>query len=344
MLDVEADGDSQESSLRDRLAPTARRADVDAHAHPLRLDTSTRSPSVSPPPWEVVEPPLTNGRGHRADTDADWATKAEASFAQKQTSRRLIPVSSYYFGPPPSDSAFGTDPIGQIGVHHPREIVRVERDYSGGDVVQFAPTYPLELEGRITPTQFLETVNAINELLIAAHSLRHSFVDNFLDIFTLHFSKLVMSSHYDRVRFLVPVSRCWAGLTWVHAAANDAPASSYRGPQYGALQSGGAEHPLATQGRVFVRECTRPSHFRALLNQTPVPPFPCDRVPYSLRSSIIDLVLVVALDLELWSLGLDGLVSPASCILHRHLFYSYHYFASSTTFLLAHALTCFIVG
>ena len=66
-----------------------------------------------------------------------------------------IPHSSYYFGPPPSTSAFGTDPIGQIGVHHPREIIRIERDYSAGDLAQFSLAYPLELEGRVSITLLL---------------------------------------------------------------------------------------------------------------------------------------------------------------------------------------------
>lgn len=47
------------------------------------------------------------------------------------------------------DSAYGTNPIGHIGVHHPRELIRIERDYSGGEVIQFSPVYPLELEGRV---------------------------------------------------------------------------------------------------------------------------------------------------------------------------------------------------
>ncbi|KAI0035274.1 Golgin subfamily A member 7/ERF4 family-domain-containing protein [Vararia minispora EC-137] len=114
------------------------------------------------------------------------------------TRRTRPPVSAYLFGPPPPDSAYGTDPVGQLGVHHPREILRIERDYSGGEIVQFSPTYPLELEGRITPTQFLETINAFNEILISAYSLRHGFIDNALDIFSLHLSRLVMSTHYDR--------------------------------------------------------------------------------------------------------------------------------------------------
>ena len=64
-------------------------------------------------------------------------------------SRPLVPYSSYYFGPPPPDAAYGTPPVGQIGLHHPREIVRIERDYSGGELPQFSPVYPLEFEGRV---------------------------------------------------------------------------------------------------------------------------------------------------------------------------------------------------
>jgi len=109
-----------------------------------------------------------------------------------------IPRSSYYVGPPGIDSAYGTDPVGQIGVHYPREIVRIERDYAGGELVQFQPTFPLELDGRITPTQFLETINGINEMLISAHSLKRSFMDNTLALCTLYLSLLVMDTHYER--------------------------------------------------------------------------------------------------------------------------------------------------
>ena len=71
------------------------------------------------------------------------------SCAKSRQVKRSVPVSSYYFGPPPPGSAYFTPPVGQIGVHHPREIVRVERDYSGGEIVQFSSTYPLEFEGRV---------------------------------------------------------------------------------------------------------------------------------------------------------------------------------------------------
>ena len=72
------------------------------------------------------------------------------------SSRPRIPHSAYYFGAPPPDSAYGTDPCGQIGVHHPREVVRIERDYSGGELPQFTPTYPLELEGRVSALSLIQ--------------------------------------------------------------------------------------------------------------------------------------------------------------------------------------------
>lgn len=138
--------------------------------------------------------------------------------------RRVVPISVHRLGPPPEDSAYFTPPVGQIGVHRPREIVRVERDYTGGEVVQFSSAYPTELEGRvsvfrvrgftlllfllrekmaqITPRQFMENINAINEILISAYSVWHSVLDNCVEIFSLQLSRVVISTHYERVRLL----------------------------------------------------------------------------------------------------------------------------------------------
>lgn len=72
----------------------------------------------------------------------------------RKARRGGVPVSSYHFGPPGRDSVYYTPPMGRIGVHHPREIVRVERDYTGGEIVQFSSVYPMELEGRVSPFFF----------------------------------------------------------------------------------------------------------------------------------------------------------------------------------------------
>ncbi|GJE94191.1 Erf4 domain-containing protein [Phanerochaete sordida] len=164
----------------------------DALNHPLRMDIHP----PSPPPWEVIHPP--ESIENVLAESRVYPSHGAANGRRPLTSRPLIPRSAYYFGPPPIDSAYGSDPVGHIGVHHPREIIRVERDYASGELAQFAATYPLELEGRITPTQFLETINTINEHLIEAHSLRHAFIDNALSFFTLQLSRLVLSSHYEK--------------------------------------------------------------------------------------------------------------------------------------------------
>jgi len=155
--------------------------------HPLKVDIPPNS--HSPPLWEIIGPSEDNETPRRATNE---------TYAARQSSRMLIPKSSYYYGPPPPDTAFGTDPIGQIGIHHPREVVRIERDYSGGEIIQFSAVYPLEFEGRMTPTQFLESINAINEILISAHSLSRSCMDNMLAFFTLQLSRLVTTTHYEK--------------------------------------------------------------------------------------------------------------------------------------------------
>ncbi|PPQ90449.1 hypothetical protein CVT25_014967 [Psilocybe cyanescens] len=169
---------------------------VARRASHLRLDL--KPAPASPLPWEQVDPPPDNNSKSIAGYYSPVSSQKFRTLQNSGGPRPLIPKSSYYFGPPAPDSAYGTPPVGQIGVHHPREILRVERDYTGGELIQFAPIYPLELEGRITPTHFLESINAINELLISAHSLRHSLVDNALAIFSLQISKLFVQSHFEK--------------------------------------------------------------------------------------------------------------------------------------------------
>ncbi|KAF8624788.1 hypothetical protein AX15_005678 [Amanita polypyramis BW_CC] len=182
-------------SMNARLAyrvETTPNASKRASHHRLDLKLS------SPAPWELIGPPSDDGRKEANEFYTGYDSRKDNPMGNSTNVRSLIPKSSYYHGPPTGDTAFGTAPMGHIGVHHPREILRIERDYSGGEVIQFSPSYPLELEGRITPTQFLESINLINEVLISAHSLRHSFLDNALAVFTLQLSRLVFTSHYER--------------------------------------------------------------------------------------------------------------------------------------------------
>jgi len=200
---VVEDGDITDSPGGDLYSTLEKKPSPAASRRASHLHLNLKPPS--PQPWDIIDPP--ESEGHKGGPDY-YSTLGSHKFHTLQSTtcvffillgcRPLIPKSSYYFGPPPSDSAFGTPPMGQIGVHHPREVIRIERDYTGGELVQFAPIYPLELEGRITPTHFLESINAMNELLISAHSLRRSFLDNTLAVLTLQLSRLFLTSHYEK--------------------------------------------------------------------------------------------------------------------------------------------------
>jgi len=158
---------------------------------PIDVQTTSQPQPPDPTPWES---------GAASPLSEDYVVVRLPTFPPKPGKARRggVPVSSYRFGPPGRDSVYYTPPMGRIGVHHPREIVRVERDYTGGEIVQFASVYPMELEGRITPRQFMESINAINEILISANSLWHSVFDNGVEIFSLQLSRLVISTHYER--------------------------------------------------------------------------------------------------------------------------------------------------
>ena len=159
--EIVLEAEDRQTGLKDGMEYTSTEKDS-SMPHPKRtshLHLNLKPPS--PQPWELVEPPTTYSaapqkpRGFQgmvlespcvlSSTNpyrADGPTKFRST-------RPSIPKSSYYFGPPPLDAAFGTPPVGQIGVHHPREIIRIERDYTGGELTQFTPIYPLELEGRV---------------------------------------------------------------------------------------------------------------------------------------------------------------------------------------------------
>ncbi|QRV76729.1 coiled-coil vesicle tethering family A protein [Ceratobasidium sp. AG-Ba] len=176
------------------------------YVHPLAVAETAPGRANLPPPQSGAQTGSVRSRGRIPDP-LEVLPFGESPTQHGPDRGRRPPHSSYYNGPPPLDSAYGSDPVGQIGVHYPREILRIERDYSGGELIQFHPTFPLELEGRVTPVQHQESMNQINEILISAHRLLPSFIHNALGILTLYISTLFIPSHYDkemrRLRLLI---------------------------------------------------------------------------------------------------------------------------------------------
>ncbi|XP_006454820.1 hypothetical protein AGABI2DRAFT_190055 [Agaricus bisporus var. bisporus H97] len=203
--ELPAENDADPQAIRDgsMAQPTEQEFMEKGEEEPSARPPTTKAPhlylelkSAMPPPqsWDPNGPLPTIVQTKLEYSESTSAVQPKSA----ANSRSLKPKSSYYFGPPPEDSAFGTAPVGQIGVHHPREMIRIERDYSGGELPQFAAIYPLELQGRISPTQFLESINSINEILISAYSLRHGFIDNAITVLSLQLSRLFLKTHYEK--------------------------------------------------------------------------------------------------------------------------------------------------
>jgi hypothetical protein len=77
-----------------------------------------------------------NQNSHHLDTATTGSENNGSGFTKVGARRKSIQV-------------FGTPPVGIIGLHKPREIIRIDRDYSSGEICQFWSGYPVELQGRV---------------------------------------------------------------------------------------------------------------------------------------------------------------------------------------------------
>ena len=106
---------------------------------PLSRNPSTRSRPLSPPP-----PPL-------AHQNLSLHSRTQTQTSPTSPS---LPASSIA-----EQSIFGSPPAGIIGIDKPREIIRIERDYSSGTgITQFWAGWIWELEGRVR-TFFLPSLH-----------------------------------------------------------------------------------------------------------------------------------------------------------------------------------------
>ncbi|EPQ25946.1 uncharacterized protein PFL1_06401 [Pseudozyma flocculosa PF-1] len=176
-------------------APSQRHA---PHASASTAVTSNTSPSYDPSKHQAQQQSPTAAAAAAAVAVGGGGPGEPGGIDGGSPQKTLGPKSSYYFGPPGKERAFGTPPCGVIGRDKPREIVRIERDYTTGELPQFHPAFPLELEGRISPTVYSELVNDLNDLLISAHAPGRTWLDNVLAILTFYLSPMVLGTHHGR--------------------------------------------------------------------------------------------------------------------------------------------------
>ncbi|CAJ0643838.1 953_t:CDS:2, partial [Entrophospora sp. SA101] len=77
-------------------------------------------------------------------------------------------------------------------------LVRIERDFTRGELCQFQTAFPLEIDGRIEPRRFQKTIDKLNELLEKAHHPKYNILDNFLTCLTIYTSTFCIKSNYDK--------------------------------------------------------------------------------------------------------------------------------------------------
>lgn len=75
---------------------------------------------------------------------------------------------------------------------------RIERDFSTGEVIQFYPSMPPELEGRLASVDFSETINDINTILLSAQARGWALFDNALMLLTFYLSPYILGTRYHR--------------------------------------------------------------------------------------------------------------------------------------------------
>ncbi|KAL1413807.1 hypothetical protein Q8F55_001591 [Vanrija albida] len=154
---------------------------------------AARTSSTGPPPPQsngnaVPEPPKKLSR---------WEEKVQGDLAGWRGGVGA-PRSSVPHAAASSNTYYGQPPTGTIGRDLPKEIVRVERDYSLGDICQISTNFPVELDGRVTPTDFAKFVEAVNEPLRDAYSVSGAVVDNVIAVLSWWTSLWWRTSHFEK--------------------------------------------------------------------------------------------------------------------------------------------------
>ncbi|RSH85810.1 uncharacterized protein EHS24_003990 [Apiotrichum porosum] len=162
--------------------------------------TSSRGPSPRPP--STTRTPFDTTMNGSAEPFADpsesprklsrWEEKVQGDLAGWRGGEG-VPQAGV-----PNETYYGQPPTGVVGRDLPKEIVRIERDWSLGDICQFATAFPLELESRLSPASFQLFVEAINDPLREAYSTSGAVIDNIIAIVTWWTSLIWRTSHFEK--------------------------------------------------------------------------------------------------------------------------------------------------
>ncbi|KLT44281.1 hypothetical protein CC85DRAFT_283795 [Cutaneotrichosporon oleaginosum] len=178
---------------------------------PPRPGTASRSPRLGPS--DPAMEPEANGKadpasrrswadGLTVEPEAPrklsrWEEKVQGDLAGWRgghgTPRSSVPQPGQ-----PNSTYYGQPPTGIIGRDLPKEIVRVDREWSLGDICQFSTAFPLELETRLDAATYTKLIESINAPLREAYSVSGAVVDNLIGVLTWWTSLLWRTSHFEK--------------------------------------------------------------------------------------------------------------------------------------------------
>ncbi|KAJ1837215.1 Golgin sub A member 7 [Coemansia sp. RSA 2611] len=149
--------------------------------------------SASPPPQALATPPPVHAR-------ASEAPRARRSPEQDSGPQRAaVPVAKPYAVPAAKSYALPAADAVARPAGDPWRRVRVERDYSQGEVRRFSVAMPEQLAGRLDEQQFKRFVRRLNRMLADAEGATlRSVLEGCLAYATLYVSTLLVKPHFKR--------------------------------------------------------------------------------------------------------------------------------------------------
>lgn len=91
------------------------------------------------------------------------------------------------------------DDLSRIPVSHCPKVF-IQRDYTNGTQMCFQTKFPSELEGKIDPATFQETVNTLNRMYLEAETLNgKTYCESCLACLTAYLSYICFDTHYEKM-------------------------------------------------------------------------------------------------------------------------------------------------
>lgn len=142
-----ANSTTSASSSAGGHVPASPSSSTASHSFPPQPRPLSPTPSPNPPPAPA---PLLSLAAQSTAYDYSSTTTPLGMSAYPSTAAARRPSIRSARSSVAPESVYGTQPVGVIGKHKPREVIRVERDYSGGELCQFWSGWIWELEGRVS--------------------------------------------------------------------------------------------------------------------------------------------------------------------------------------------------